>query len=899
MLALDQKYGTARALRINYFELGRSYFNLAKYAKAEKAFSDAKGHTGDEPLNWELHYFLARTFDHQNKKVDAVKEYFSALAEKAENPPAIFDALEELATDKSTAAELIEWFQSEESASLLETLQDGFSSEMNLLFGTMHRVTSNLEQALTYFLAIGKGEDDIIRSKALQGLFDIYYSKKQYKEAEKLINDAIDLKAKSKDHNHNLRFRRVMLLISLARNEEAEKELNGLFEYLVHSKTSATIKSKAARQYVRLGSWEKAIELIDHLENLDGFELNENVYSSKIESLISLHKYKNANDTALKALQSFPFDNRLFFMRIQTLIEGDIDIAKGVTLFRESFMPDIDKEPFVHAMHVSYKRRADDNNANFFIAFINMLLEEPVDAYEGFLEKVRKEGLTDDVDDGVKSAYPNKAVYLLDGYAAELKKERESAANHFFEAARRYYWEGKYAKSTQYFVNSKILNDNHRPLYWYLADSYRLLSRIEEAPYNDKSLLKLGLDTWYAELNYGPIENQPDYWSYLVAGRLHNLWFNFEQARYKDETWKALIFTERSLVHQKERHLAWTDLGTYCNYLGLFHCGIEAHEKALSINKDDTFTIQEYTKSLLNIYRFEEALDQIAILDKSIKNSNFTMSWKGFIHYMKMDFDLAIETFQNYLEIVPEDIWSLAMLMESYALANRLEDAKKFAASVLDFSEDPRVIRRELDYARAHFFLGNLDRAIALSKEYNRNSGDTFNSSETLFQYYLCNRDWEEAKEQFENFLAKELRIRSLELHKYSLENFAELDYTQFYERRVQLNSEKGSIEAFIKQSKWVEQINTKIQTITTEQANAQTELENALSLKNYEEGSYSRIAVQAALARISWEKGGYKEALDKYQLLEKHKDKFPEAAAAISYIKEIQSGSKDPSEIA
>ena len=886
MQALDQKYGETKRLRFNYFELGRTYFGLDKDQKAEKAFSDAISYDGDEPLDWELHYYLARTFERQNKNLEAIKTYLNTLASGAENSSVIFDAIDSLVHDESTSQELLQWWETGEASSLIASLQEKFTPDMNVLLGTIHRVTMNLDKAESYFSAVIENDGENLWSRALVGLADIHYLRKEYEKAEELIKKALALSALSENEAQDIHFRLAMIFISQERNDEAKNELDRLFEYLIHKDTAAIIKSMAARQYVRLGSWQRAIDLID---NLEADELSAKVYGSKIESLIALHQYSNANKTALDALKSFPFDNRLFFMRIQTLIEGDLDIAKGVTLFRESFLPEIKKDVFIERLNAAYKRRYEDNNANFFMAIIYVLLEEPAEVYNSFIEKVRQDGLADDVDAKVKSTYPTKTIFLLDGYASELQNNYTEAANHFYEAARRYYWEAKYSKSTEYFEKSKELNRNNRPLYWYLADSYRLLSRIGEPPYNDVSLLKQGLENWYDDHNAGPIENQVDYWSYLVAGRIHNLWYSFESDRFKEETWKALIFTERALVHEKGRDISWTDLGTFYSYMGLFLVSVDAHERAIVINKEDTFAIQEYTKSLLNIYRFEEALEQMKKLESLTPNASFTIAWKAFIYYVKMEFEKAAELFQQYLEKVNDDVWAHAMLMESLAMVNRHEDSRIIAERLLKFMEDPRRVRREPDYARAYYFLGEVQNAIDLTEDFCQRSGDLYSSCDTLYQYYLCNRDWDKAIIQFDYFLSKELRIRSLELHRNGLENFSELEFTLYYRESVQNKTTKGDIEAFIAENKWVEQINQKIEVLAVNKPSMQFELQNTLAVGKLEDGSYSWLALQAGVARTYWENREYPKAIEKYELLEKYDDIFPDASMAIRYIDEEQ----------
>ncbi|NHF58041.1 tetratricopeptide repeat protein [Flavobacteriaceae bacterium TP-CH-4] len=882
---LRSKYGPAKSLRWNYFQLARSYVQNNQFENAIKTFRKASEQQGSVPFGWEIAYSLGQCYENQKRPVEAVMSYIKGII----SIKGVQSSQQNLSMLLDQLSHVIE----NDHAGKLPASKDNFKQKrftglgrdeemileplLHVFHGKVFLSNNDLTAAEKHFNSLSKDAPIEFQIEALHGLGEIHYKNKNFRLAKEKLEAAI---AADKENHFKPKIS-LLYIRTLIATEEHLLARNKLKDYRLKWETGGASPTsdeitQIASCYLMYSLWNDALFFVQQLKAKDTSEFS---YSVKIESYLALHRYSLAFEELQDATEAYPSSHHLLFLKIQAYVEGQLNIIAGSQLFLENYASEESEENIQKRLQLIKKRRPEDQNARYFVAFIYVLMGKEETVFEQYLEQVRKEGILDDVDSNAPSTYPEKAIHVLDGYSLEFNGKKEEAANQFYEAGKKCYWEGKYEHAVFYIEKAIELDPSHNPMYWHLADSYKLLSTINEPPYNDPYYVGLAYRVWSSQPQGFVIEKKEQYWGYLVGSRIHDLGFYFEETLFLQNTWLSILYAERAIIYEKNKATVWTDLGKCYNNIGLYHNSFEALTKAMEYDPEDIVNIDEYTKVLLNLYRFQEAEKYISRLEDKTKYPY--LAWKGFIAYIKGDYHKALHFFNEYLKDTPLDVWSHGIKMECFWLLQDFGEAKNCAAQILELSKNKNIQRQEYTYAMAAFITGETKKAIAIAADAVTKSGDPYYLDSHLLLFYLYDNELSNATDQFEHHLRVEKRPEALEL------TIQKLGHLKQFAKAGKLPHEK-ELAAIIGNTEtgWIKRLRDQIKSNALETYESVEELKNILEQNKYHPGSVQWLTIKAGLARRSWENGEYAHASKYYHELIGFMKDFPDAKFALEEIR-------------
>ena len=903
MEALIKKYGRTLPPRNSYFQLGRSFLESGDYSLAEESFVKASKLKGKLPLEWELNVFLGETYEKLAYPVKAVICYLRALKNDIGDYAKLFDRIFGLLEDANTARSVMQWIAENDYHFELKPEDEQFEMEMKILFGTLDLKVSDLESARDNFESIPDDAPKRYRIKALISLSEIEFLENNFEDSRLDVEQASRLIERIEEYP-KLLLQYTRLFLALGQKDNAKLVFEGTKPLLEEAGLQNDLVLDVAHYFMKVAEWEQALYLV---ELINAWDINEQGYIVKLECLLALKRYSEAKKQAENAFREYPIRPRITMLRIQTLIESQFDIMGGVKLFYKVFpgnqkgvqsdVKNKDKSILKHTeieselklsdeqikvvegdLERSYRRREQDNNAKFYLAFIYVLLQKEGERIEKLLETVRKEGLQGDTDKKEKNEYRFKALDILDGYHLELKEQDKEAANKFHAGAKAYYWEGHYQTTIDYCKKSIDLDSTNYEVYWHLSDTYRLLSRIKEPPYNDPYYVDLAYKAWSGQPKGLTLEKKEQYWGYLVGSRIHDLKYYFAETEFLQEIWKSILYAERAIVHKKDNAVAWTDLGKCYDNIGLYHTSYQALTKAKELNAEDTYALEEYTKVLLNLYEFDEAKEWISILSEKLDYPY--LAWKGFIEYIGGNYNEAIKFINDYLKGTPLDAWTLGIKMECHWLLKDFKEAKNTAIQVLELSKNKDIKRQEDTYARAAFINGETSKAIDISLDTCRKSGHPYFTEGSLSLFYLYENKLSKAGDQFDHFLKSEWRKEALDLMVRKLGLLKQMAKSEKLAHLEALTANIGNSKAG-----WIKELRNQIKINNKRKIRPDDELKHVLEHNKHKPGTIPWIVLKAGLARLKWENKNYFQAYQQYRELTGYSEDFPDVQVAMEEI--------------
>jgi Tfp pilus assembly protein PilF len=495
-------------------------------------------------------------------------------------------------------------------------------------------------------------------------------------------------------------------------------------------------------------------------------------------------------------------------------------------------------------------------------------------------------GLEDGGSYPTRTALALKADILLAADRAGLPAaDDQTIADLYFQAGRYHYWSDEIKPAVDALTRCCDLDERNALARFYHADSLRILSQVAAPPYVDEALARLSLETWEAGLQRLSERVDSDLaWVYVARSSISDQLARLPQEDAVEHAWQSLVFMERALL-LKESADWWARLGNVynANGLGLYANMLHVMQKALSAQPDDTFTLQEYAKVLINTGELEPAqatLDKLLASDKVDDNVKADyQSWQAVVDYYRGDYREALAHLAVMMEQRRDDFWGLTVRANVYrALGNEakaLDDEQK----IWNLRDDPLYQQTVAEFAWAAFRLGRyaegLERiqpmrmAVAVEQRVN---------AETLIGLcHLALGDFPAADEHLSLALDQCDNPRLLADLVIELEQFehhaARAEGTLNPAQARFLNQRGGLLERARARQKKMKQF----------QADPIKELEAILADLTPEQAGATRwIAAQFGLGRLHLEAGHHAAAASAYRALLQLRPPIPEAQTGL-----------------
>lgn len=624
-----------------------------------------------------------------------------------------------------------------------------------------------------------------------------------------------------------------------------------------------------------------------NLHSLDLLKLN-------IRTCLYLNQYDQLVDYIDMANEAAPDDYEIIFLTIQALIEGQYEIERAKTMFREKYFPYFNMEIIRRRVNAQQRRRSEDGNMYLFAGFIFTFLNLEQHKINFFIENARTQGLKGNRGKNDLNKYPEIGLHLLEIEISFNEGNSEKAANHYFEIARYYNWGGNSKKAEKYFKLSIELGTKEKAAYWNYADLLQRASYINTPPYREQSKIDEAYQVWG---KHPVVGRSADYWAYNVAANIHEARSAFAEYDEVLEKWQTVLYNERALIHENDNYYPWVYLaGSYRN-LGLNINGLLAIKTAFDKNAEENDWMREERAMLyLNAGFFQfGAIYVNELIEQHPDNQLYSNSWKGFIAYHSENFEEALNLFEEKLKADPNDFWCLGFKMRCLYHLLKLEEAQAVAKTILDLEDKAGYEKEEGTMAMAKFVLLDWPGAIRLLNNLAQRIGQNDELVNlNLAILYLCTGDFSRAKLHFEKFSRWSLNRREyigflIEIR--TLNTFLnQKDWVNAVNKDEfanTLQTWENSLSTFLN-----EHINTEI--IIEENSDsvirfAYEELSNELEKGAFIEGELPWISIQAGFGRLFLKAGVKQEALKIYDYLKQPSfyDYIPESRIAVTEIHE------------
>ncbi len=469
------------------------------------------------------------------------------------------------------------------------------------------------------------------------------------------------------------------------------------------------------------------------------------------------------------------------------------------------------------------------------------------------------------------------SIYQINHDELHSTEHFDIAGDLLHERGKTFYWDGKYNEACNYFESAAGIKKGFVMNYWYWADALYLKSYIPEKPYSDEADLKKAAEVWQTGRSFAKPQKN-DAWAYIVKERIltqQNSVDGFTKGNENlDQLREAWLILEDALLLDNTSLNAWRDLANITRLLGLNHVSLEATYKALAIDPNYQFSLEDLALNLLDISETEKARE---ILNRFINdpktNATFYYSWLAISYFIENNYKEAIEEINKYLSHNPEDDWALNFLMNCFWRISKQREAIEIADKILLLIENGTKTAT-LTHGYCFFIKGNIEQAIAIAESTAKNPDQYLNALEDLQFYYLYKDDINASGKCIDSLLLLSDRTFQLKdmIHKNEL--FLKM-------KRKEKNDNNQEIINAIrnKDTGFIARINKKLLSLEKENYSYFNELAVLLE-KNPEynhEGSTGWIAAKAAYSRLTVEYGDPMGAFDIYNQLKKYEAQLPD----------------------
>lgn len=583
----------------------------------------------------------------------------------------------------------------------------------------------------------------------------------------------------------------------------------------------------------------------------------------RTRALIGLGRHHEAVNSANQALQSDPSNRQVAWYRAQALIEGQLDIAQGRRLLKREAENPADVMPHADLIRAVLHGRAEDGNAQYFVAEAHAAFGRP-DAALAAVSRALELGLRASPSHADAPAHQLKGELLADlGDAA-------TAAASFYEAGTAFSWRGEYRQAIENLRSASALAPDQKT-WWMLADTLRM-SDDPVVPQDGRDLLAESVTAWNNGAALG-VPTAAESWAYTTRALIAEQSGRTEAPRQQLALmWEAAAYIERAIVLQGRETSRWALLGRYHRILENEVNAIHACERAVADDPNDPLALEEKAAALAN-HGWFAAAEETLTKRRSIDDTPWA---KGVLAYVLVHlnrYDDALIAIEEAIEQGPLSQWNFDLRALCHRAVGRRDLALDDYTTIWN-AYDPADVNNLSIFANAAYQLGHLEQARNL---FDRLCADVLVSRcpahAGLGLTCLAAGDLTTAEERLQMAASSAINERELDdLLRFDLPD-AEHARALTNEARAVLQRTRERIAAR--------------RAVLAVPRSAEDELRAVVARLEEEgqAGDWAWIGATAGLARLLAEAESWTEAIATYRGLEPFSARFPEAEAAVTAI--------------
>jgi tetratricopeptide (TPR) repeat protein len=480
-----------------------------------------------------------------------------------------------------------------------------------------------------------------------------------------------------------------------------------------------------------------------------------------------------------------------------------------------------------------------------------------------------------------KGDYPQAEALRLKADILQKRELTEEAIEAYSEAGKYFGWSNTphdVEQASKCFESAIHLGSKKAGDFWHLADVYVRLSQGAADDGAKRNHIERGLTLWNTAAQ---LPDESSYWAYAVRTELASqraaLLRGESWGKRIDLWWEAVVMLERLLLIMDNRPVDWSLLGRSFDRLYLYENALKRTEKAFELDSNDLFVAEWRTFVLANAGHFEEALKTIEHR-LTLNDDRWVYSIRAWVYLHQGQYEEAKKDIEHaYASIEPEKLatWDLYLCATIYERAKDLDRARQ-DYEIIYARERNRRQEKDIDnlsnYANAAFNLGKSEEAIELLQTpiLLRDPLERDSTLRDLGLFKLHSDQDEEGWKHIEDGIALCNAARSLQ------------EYLEACEAR--LSQPDVDRVASLVQAK----VKVLEQPKTLEQELVEAYNTFGTSARDM---SWSRVGIQASLARVYREESRWREAAELYQQLlvlgplpDDDKPPFPEAQRGLEY---------------
>jgi tetratricopeptide (TPR) repeat protein len=478
--------------------------------------------------------------------------------------------------------------------------------------------------------------------------------------------------------------------------------------------------------------------------------------------------------------------------------------------------------------------------------------------------------------------YPERRVQQLKGLMLEILERQSEAAQAYYEAGRRFAWSNENQAALDLLSRANTLDPSYVPVYWDLADAWRVRSYRDDMPLVDEAAIRRSLELWKS--GYGLRAPDADYaWAYVTRALINEQLTHLSGSDRVELYWEAISNLERALLLSDQDVHHWAYLARFHRALKTESNALQAAGHAYQMSPGDSTVLEEWAAILANVGEFDEASRVIEKRLQSEPNDGWANGVKAYILQEQGQAQAALELITQVMPKDDKTIWNLDFQALCYRLVGRSGDAQKnyekimtIAAAAKNLEPDDQLLN-----GWAAYNLGQLEPAIQAFKAL---AADPILAAPALRNLGLCYLrlgQIEEGSRQMARGIELAINVREMDdTLNYDFKQLLSLTAPLPYREQVEQAIAEISPKVLARR----QQLDRPRLTAEHALLAAIEELSDAGEMleRNNQTNTWAWLGSTAALAQLHLQAERWVDAAELYAVLQKEPERFPPARAGL-----------------
>ena len=325
-------YEDIKSDRQLYFDLGISFFKKNNPEKSidylYAAISEQNVLAG--PSDTEINIALGNSLFQKGNYAESIKKFLNTSLQTPEYFSSILKGVSDHLNDQifNSLTDWIdkEWKPEAEKIPLTGMMSDGLQH----FWAVYDFFKGNYEKSETLFTSLlNKNAEDY---RALKGLGSIYLKQGIFSKAERYFTIAKSFSTSNSIFHNSLSTDLIHLFLQSRKYQEAYEEIKNNFK---STEDVDQLKYLEVKALYGLKKYNEANDLVNQLMLKESLATNIEYHIIRVKICLANHEYQKALSLIELAYQADAINKDLLFLKVQTLIEGQINVEEGKMLFTE------------------------------------------------------------------------------------------------------------------------------------------------------------------------------------------------------------------------------------------------------------------------------------------------------------------------------------------------------------------------------------------------------------------------------------------------------------------------------------------------------------------------------------------------------------------------------------